>query len=63
MIQCAVEQSRAHFAKLAKLPMTIFVHAFVVRNYSEALLASHRTWSLFLRKRSLLSTVTRASSQ
>jgi hypothetical protein len=26
MIQCAVEQSRAHFARLAYLPMTIFAH-------------------------------------
>jgi hypothetical protein len=63
MILCAVEQSRAHFARLVWLPMTILYMLFVVRNYPEALLASRLTWSLFLRKRPPLSTRARVSSQ
>jgi hypothetical protein len=50
MILCAVKQSRAHFARLVWLPMTILYMLFVVRNYPEALLASRRTWSLFPKK-------------
>ena len=62
MILCAVEQSRAHFARLVWLPMTILYMLFVVRNYPEALLAL-LTGASFLRKRPPLSTRARVSSQ